>query len=92
VSSWALPLEPRGKSGELPVAVDGAGRVAVADEATGTLWIFDVSGTALGSAAGLGHPRALAFGPDGTLFVATIQPAGVRTISLGGIRSRGAKP
>lgn len=92
VASWPLPIDPKGKSGELPVAVAGDGIVAVADETTGTLWLFDSGGARLGSAGGLGHPRALAFSGDGRLFVATVQPAGVRTISLGGIRPRGAKP
>ena len=92
VASWRLPLDPKGKSGELPVAVDGEGLVAVADETTGALWLFGSSGAPLGSASGLGHPRALAFAPDGRLFVTTVQPASVRTISLGGIRPRGLKP
>ena len=91
-ASWALPIEPGAKAGELPVAVDGSGRVAVADETTGALWIFDPAGTAIGAASGLGHPRTLAFTPDGTLLVAGVEPAGVRAITLGGIRPRGAKP
>ena len=91
-ASWPLPVDPHGKSGELPVAVDASGRIAVADETTGVLWLFDAAGAALGGARGLGHPRALAFGADGTLFVAGVEPAAVRTISLGGIRPPGAKP
>jgi hypothetical protein len=68
--------------------VDGAGRVAVADETSGSLWLFDPVGSLLGATAGLGHPRALSFGRDSILYVAQVQPGGVRTIRLGGIRSR----
>jgi DNA-binding beta-propeller fold protein YncE len=92
VAAWPLPLDPKGKSGELPVAVDGAGRVAVADETSGSLWLFDSAGSLLGTASGLGHPRALAFGRDSLLYVAGVQPGGVRTIRLGGIRSPDSKP
>jgi len=92
VAAWRLPLDPKSKSGELPVAVDGAGRVAVADETSGSLWLFDAAGSLIGAATGLGHPRALSFGRDSTLFVAGVQPAGVRTIRLGGIRSPESKP
>jgi DNA-binding beta-propeller fold protein YncE len=92
VASWPLPLDAKAKAGELPVAVNASGLVAVADETSGALWLFDAAGAPLGAATGLGHPRALAFSADGRLFVASVQPAQVRVISLGGIRPRGAKP
>jgi DNA-binding beta-propeller fold protein YncE len=68
VASWPLAL--RKGSGLLPVAVDEAGRVAVADEDTGALWLFGPDGRLLARASGLARPRALAFDPNGTLLVA----------------------
>ncbi len=68
VASWPLPVQP-GRAA-LPVAVDDALRTAVADEATGRLWVFDAGGRLLATVAGLTAPRALAFAPGGELLVA----------------------
>ncbi len=68
LGAWALVAGPG--RGALPVAVDDAGRVAVADEFTGRLWLFDPSGRLLARTGGCAAPRALAFAPDGTLLVA----------------------
>lgn len=65
---WPLDVRPGG--GALPVAVDDSLRTAVADEATGRLWVFGRDGARLAALEGLGSPRALAFAPDGTLLVA----------------------
>ena len=67
-ASWSLPASPHG--GALPVAVAESGRVAVADETSGRLWLFDPSGRLLAARAGLAGPRALAFGAHDTLWVA----------------------
>jgi DNA-binding beta-propeller fold protein YncE len=80
VASWPLPVEP-GRAA-LAVAVDDSGRVAVADEAGGRLWIFGPGGERRGELAGLGRPRALAFGPDGALWVVESSPARVRRFAL----------
>lgn len=74
VAMWDLPTDPRGH-GALPVAVDGQGRVAVGDEARDRLWVFDPTGRLLATRSGLGGPRALAFAPDGALWVAEGAPA-----------------
>jgi hypothetical protein len=67
-ASWPLPASPHG--GALPVAVAESGRVAVADETSGRLWLFDSGGTLLASSSNLSGPRALAFGAGDTLWVA----------------------
>jgi len=80
VATWRLPVE-RGV-GALPVAVDEHGRTAVADEATGRLWVFDGAGRLLAAATGPGHPRALVFAPDGSLLVVDREPAALRRMIL----------
>jgi hypothetical protein len=67
-ASWPLPAAPH--AGALPVAVAESGRVAVADEAAGRLWLFDPTGRLLASRSNLSGPRALAFGSGDTLYVA----------------------
>ena len=67
LESW--PLDVRPGRGALPVAVDDSARVAIADEGSGRLWIFDASGAALGTLAGLEGPRALVFATGGSLLV-----------------------
>ena len=80
VAAWPLDVKPG--RGRLPVAVDDSARVAVADEASGRLWVFDSAGRTLASLAGLGGPRALAFAPDGTLLVAEAAAGRVRRFTL----------
>ena len=67
-ASWPLPVAAG--DGALPVAVSDSDRVAVADERSGRLWLFEVSGRLLAMRGGFAHPRALAFAPDGSLLVA----------------------
>jgi DNA-binding beta-propeller fold protein YncE len=66
----AWPLAAARGPGALAVAVDDSGRVVVADEASGRLWLFDADGRPLGAHAGLARPRAIAFAPDGSLLIA----------------------
>jgi len=68
--------------GALPVAVDDSSRAAVADEASGRLWVFDALGRPLAALAGLDRPRSLAFAPDGTLLVAEAGRGTVRRFAL----------
>jgi DNA-binding beta-propeller fold protein YncE len=79
-ASWPLPVEPG--RGALAVAVDDSARVAVADEATGRVWLFDRAGGLLGLRADLAAPRALAFAPDGSLLVAESAAGRVRRFAL----------
>jgi sugar lactone lactonase YvrE len=58
--------------------VDDSGRVAVADEPTGRVWVFAGDGRPIAALAGLSRPRALAFAPDGALLVGQASPGGVR--------------
>lgn len=67
-ASWPLPAAPHG--GALPVAVAESGRVAVADETSGRLWLFDAAGMLLATKSDLSGPRALAFAAGETLWVA----------------------
>lgn len=67
-ATWALGASPSG--GALPVAVASSGRVAVADERSGQLWLFDASGRLLAAKSNLERPRALAFAAGDTLLVA----------------------
>lgn len=79
-ASWPLAVA-RGL-GALAAAVDDSGRVAVADEASGRLWLFDADGQALAALAGLARPLALAFAPDGTLLVAEAARGEVRRFAI----------
>jgi hypothetical protein len=79
LASW--PLEVRPGRGALPVAVDDSAHVAIADEASGRLWIFDPDGRRLGALAGLQGPRALAFAA-GSLLVAEARSGRVVRIAL----------
>ena len=83
VVAWSLSVGPG--EAALPIAVDGNGRVAVADETSGRLWLFSPSGTLLLTADGLTRPRAMAFAPDGTLLVAEGAPARVRRFAFEGV-------
>jgi DNA-binding beta-propeller fold protein YncE len=80
VAAW--PIAARAGRGALPVAVDDSSRVAVADELTGELWLFDATGRPLGRLAGLEGPRALAFARDGALLVCEARAGRVRRILL----------
>ena len=70
------------RSGALAVAVDDTGRVAVADEAAGTVWVYDANGVPLARLAGLSAPRAVAFAPGGVVLVAETAPGRVRRFQL----------
>ncbi len=72
-ASWKLAVAAG--AGALPLAVDGAGRIAMADETAGTLRVWSAAGTLRHESDGWSHPRALAFGPDGTLLVGGSTPA-----------------
>jgi sugar lactone lactonase YvrE len=78
--SW--PIAAASGPGALPVAVDDSSRVAIADETTGRLWLFDGGGRALAALAGLDRPRSLAWAPDGTLLVAEAGRGTVRRFAL----------
>jgi len=71
-------------SGEtsLAVAVDDSGRVAVAGERSGQLWLLAADGALIAGLDGLEGPRALAFAPDGTLLVAEAAAGRVRRLAL----------
>lgn len=76
IALWPLPAPPG--RGSLAVAVDDSSRVAVADESSGRLWLFDRAGRLLGERTGLAAPRSLAFAPDGSLLVAEAAAGRVR--------------
>ncbi|HTO90946.1 MAG TPA: NHL repeat-containing protein [Candidatus Sulfotelmatobacter sp.] len=80
VTAWELPLRPG--RGLVPVAVDDSSRVAVADELSGTLWVFDRGGRVRALRRDLAGPRALAFAPDGALWVAEASGGRVRRLML----------
>jgi DNA-binding beta-propeller fold protein YncE len=80
--SWPVPVGPG--NGALALAVDGDGRIALADETGGGLWLWAADGTWLGSWRGLGHPRGLAFSSDGTLVVAESTPPRLRRLAFQG--------
>ncbi|HVP14639.1 MAG TPA: NHL repeat-containing protein [Terriglobales bacterium] len=82
LASWPIPVAPG--RGALPVAVDDSSRIAVADEAGGTLWLFDRGGLLLARRAALARPRALAFAPDGSLLVAESAAGRVRRFVIEG--------
>jgi hypothetical protein len=80
VAAWPLAVRPG--RGRLAVAVDDSLRIAVADETSGRLWLFDAAGGLLGALADLASPRAVAFAPDGSLLVAEGAAGRVRRFEL----------
>jgi len=80
VSAWDLTV--RAGRGVLPVAVDDSSRVAIADEITGSLWVFDRSGRVRAERHDLGGPRAVTFASDGALWVAEASNGRVRRFVL----------
>lgn len=80
LAAWPLPVRPG--PGRLSVAADDSARIAVADEASGRLWLFDPAGALLGALEGLASPRALAFASDGSLLVAEGAAGRVRRFAL----------
>lgn len=80
LASW--PLDVRPGRGALPVAVDDSARVAIADENTGRLWIFDAAGRMLGTFEGLEGPRALVFAGGGSLLVGEARSGRVIRLAL----------
>lgn len=80
VRSWPLAVAP-GRA-PLALAVDDSARVAVADAASGRLWVFDATGRTWAMLAGLREPGALAFAPDGALWVAETGASRVRRFTL----------
>jgi sugar lactone lactonase YvrE len=88
LASWPIDVKP-GRA-LLPAAIDDSARVAVADEATGRLWMFDARGGLLARTEGLAGPRALAFASDGTLLVAEARGGIVRRWRLTAARAPGS--
>jgi streptogramin lyase len=80
LASWPLDVRPGRYA--LPVAVDDSARVAIADESSGRLWLFDSSGRKLAGLAGLEGPRALAFARDGALLVGESRSGQVRRVTI----------
>lgn len=78
----AWPIDVRPGRGALPVAVDDSSRVAIADEASGRLWLFDPAGRLLATLGGFEGPRALAFARDGALRVAEARAGRVRRVTI----------
>jgi DNA-binding beta-propeller fold protein YncE len=80
IASWRIAVKP-GRAA-LAVAVDDSAHIAVADEASGTLWVFDPAGRMLASFSGLSAPSALAFARDGRLLVAEAGAGRVRRFAI----------
>jgi len=80
-ATWPVAVTPGAAS--LPLAVDAGGRVAMADEAGGTLRLWSADGVLLFETSGLRRPRALAFGSDGSLLVAETSPVRIRRLTFG---------
>ena len=66
----------------MSLAVDDAGRVALAGERSGELVVLSPTGARLARLGGLASPRALAFTADGALLVAEAGAARVRRLVL----------
>jgi len=80
LTAWPLPVRPG--RGRLAVAVDDSARIAVADEVSGRLWLFDLAGRLLGARVDLASPSAVTFAPDGSLLVAEGKMGRVRRFAL----------
>lgn len=82
LASWSVTPASGRADGALPLAVDDAGRVALADERSGGLWVFASDGRTIAEATGFARPVALAFAPDGALLVAEAASGRVRRFRL----------
>jgi sugar lactone lactonase YvrE len=80
VAAWPLDVRPGG--GALPVAVDDSARVAIADETSGRLWVFDALGRLLATRKGFDGPRSLAFAGGGSLLVGESRSGRVARLAL----------
>jgi len=80
IASWPIRVEPGHAA--LAVAVDDSSRIAIADEVSGRLVLFDSAGHTLAVLEGLAAPRALAFAPGGALLVAEAGAGRVRRFAL----------
>ncbi len=72
----------RAESARAAIAVDRLGRVALVNAASGELLLLGRSGERLGAMSGLLNPSAVAFGPDGALWVAETGAARVRSLVI----------
>lgn len=80
LESWPLPVGP--SRARLAVAADDSGRVAVADEDSGTLWLWGRGGRLLARLSGLEGPSALAFTSGSELLVAEARGGRVRRFRI----------
>lgn len=81
VAAWGFGDSLAGR-GALALAVDDSLRTAVADERTGTVEVRDRDGAMIARLGGLDRPRALAFAPGGSLFIAEAGPGRLRRFRL----------
>jgi len=79
---WTPVWNAGGSESSMAVAVDDSGRVAIAGERSGQLFVFAPDGRLLVQLADLAAPRALGFAQDGTLLVAEPAAARVRRFAL----------
>ena len=81
-SVWSPPLASGPSELSVSVAVDAIGRVAIAGERSGEVFVLSPEGAPIARLTGLSSPRALAFADDGTLLVAETGAARVRRWTL----------
>jgi len=81
-SVWSPPVSAGGSELSLSIAVDGIGRVAIAAERSGEVFVLTPDGAFLARLSGLVAPRAVAFADDGTLLVAEAGAGRIRRWSL----------
>jgi hypothetical protein len=81
-SVWSPPLSAGASELSLSIAVDGIGRIAIAAERSGEVFVLTPDGAFLAKLGGLAAPRAVAFADDGTLLVAEAAAGRVRRWAL----------
>jgi hypothetical protein len=81
-SAWTPAWAAGAGETAMSIAVDDAGRVAVAGERSGELMVFSPGGECIARFRGLASPRALAFATAGSLLVAEAGAARVRRLVL----------
>jgi hypothetical protein len=81
-SVWSPPLSAGASELSVAVAVDAIGRVAIAAERSGEVYVLAPDGAPIAHLTGLASPSALAFADDGTLLVAEAGAARVRRWTL----------
>jgi DNA-binding beta-propeller fold protein YncE len=80
LNSWPIAVEPGHEA--LPVVVSEDDRIAVADPTGNRVMLFEPMGRRIASTTNVKGPRALAFAPDGSVWVAEADSARIVRVTF----------